>query len=411
MSNLIYKLSVPLLTVIAFATPVSAQSASIEIDSATRINRANELVRDGKYAAAIEGYREVRLAESTRDQLAHNLAVAQFRNGDVEAAKTLFSSSAASSDSSLAASSRYNLGNCCYTDAVKQAEQDKPAAIESLREAISHYRGSLAGNPNNADARANIELAVGLIQKLKEEQQQQEQQRQEQEQQQQEQQESSEQNQSERQKNDQQQQGDQNSDSQNTESEGQQTDNQDESNEQNQPDLQNPASDSNPQDEQSDQSESSEPNDNESEASQAKSSDDRPGEQSLRNQSANQSPEQPKPSKQHSTDQPSDEQSHHQTIPPRAGDQQQTDEPTSEEDRQAEVQAVPAGELTAADQQQVSNRTTGQVASGDADAKDGRMTKQEALKMLQAIRDRDMLRRLKQEQEQRSRHITVDRDW
>ena len=39
------------------------------------------------------------------------------------------------------------------------------------------------------------------------------------------------------------------------------------------------------------------------------------------------------------------------------------------------------------------------------------MTKEEALKMLQAVRDRDMLRRLRQEQIERSRHVPVDRDW
>ena len=39
------------------------------------------------------------------------------------------------------------------------------------------------------------------------------------------------------------------------------------------------------------------------------------------------------------------------------------------------------------------------------------MSKEEALKMLQAVRDRDMLRRLRQEKAERSRHIPVDRDW
>jgi len=39
------------------------------------------------------------------------------------------------------------------------------------------------------------------------------------------------------------------------------------------------------------------------------------------------------------------------------------------------------------------------------------MSKQEALKLLQAVRDRDMLRRLKQQQQQRQRRIQVDKDW
>jgi Ca-activated chloride channel family protein len=388
MYNLICRLPAALLTVIAFAAPALAQSTSIEIDSATRINKANELVREGKYVEAIEGYREIRSAESTRDQLNHNLAVAQFRNGDVEAAKTLFRDSAASSDSSLASRSRYNLGNCFYSDAVKQAERDKPAAIESLRESISHYRGSLAGNPNNADARANIELAVEMIRKLKEQQQEQQK-----EQQQQQQQESSDENQSDQQQDNQQQQGQQNSESQHQE----------------------PNQNESEQGDQQDQSDSPESKGNESKADPMENKDNKSGEPSSQSQSADQSPEQPteqpKPSEQNSNDQPSDDQSQHQVMQSRTGNQQQADEPTSKEDSAATEQAVPAGELTAADQQQASDKPRGQVATSDPNAKDGLMTKQEALKMLQAVRDRDMLRRLRQEQEQRSRRVRVDRDW
>ena len=39
------------------------------------------------------------------------------------------------------------------------------------------------------------------------------------------------------------------------------------------------------------------------------------------------------------------------------------------------------------------------------------MTREEALKMLQSVRDRDMLRRMQQLRQERSRHVPVDRDW
>ncbi len=39
------------------------------------------------------------------------------------------------------------------------------------------------------------------------------------------------------------------------------------------------------------------------------------------------------------------------------------------------------------------------------------MSRQEALKLLQAVRDRDMLRRLRQQRQQRQRRIKVDKDW
>ena len=42
---------------------------------------------------------------------------------------------------------------------------------------------------------------------------------------------------------------------------------------------------------------------------------------------------------------------------------------------------------------------------------DGVMTRQEAMKLLQSIRDREMLRRLLQERRKRSRRVRVEKDW
>ena len=39
------------------------------------------------------------------------------------------------------------------------------------------------------------------------------------------------------------------------------------------------------------------------------------------------------------------------------------------------------------------------------------MTRQEALKLLQAVRDRDMIRRYQQRQRQRQRRVPVEKDW
>ena len=39
------------------------------------------------------------------------------------------------------------------------------------------------------------------------------------------------------------------------------------------------------------------------------------------------------------------------------------------------------------------------------------MTRQEALKLLQSVRDRDMIRRFQQRQRQRQRRVPVEKDW
>ncbi len=424
MSIIHYKLPLALLATLTTASTGLCQSPAIETESAARINSANELVRAGKLDQAIEDYRQVQPAETNRDQLNYNLAVAQFRNGDVAAAKALFTQAAATSDSSLAASSRYNLGNCFYADAVKLAEQDKPAAIESLREAISHYRGSLRGNPNNADARANIELAAELISKLQAEQQQQEQQQNQDQQ---------DQNQDQDQQNQQQQnQQQQNQDQQNQDQQNQQQQNQDQQQDQRQQDQQQqnqnqqesseqPQSDQQQDDQQQQGEQDSESEQNQSPQNQSQSPSQPSGESNAdQNQQQDaESDEQSQPgeseseSPQQSAEQQSAEQQSAGSSPRQLQRRPGTDDPQQpgEPENETEQQDVPTGELTAAGQQQSDDQPTGNIAIADENAKDGLMTKQEALKMLQAVRDRDMLRRLRQEQLERSRHIPVDRDW
>jgi len=87
----------------------------------------------------------------------------------------LFTQATAAEDRGLEAKARFNLADCDYEEAVALAEKDKPAAIERLQLAISHYRGALQSNPDEGDARANIELAQMLIKKLQDEEKQEQQ--------------------------------------------------------------------------------------------------------------------------------------------------------------------------------------------------------------------------------------------
>lgn len=156
------------------SVPAPAQSRFSVGETASEINVANNLLRDGKVEEALAAFRRVVPSEQQRDELNYNIAVAEYRSGNIDAADTLFREVAGTKTSAISASSRYNLGNCQYAKAVQVAEQDKSAAIEHLRAAISHYRGALRGNSNNPDARANIELAATLIRKLEQEQKEQE---------------------------------------------------------------------------------------------------------------------------------------------------------------------------------------------------------------------------------------------
>jgi len=68
-----------------------------------------------------------------------------------------------------------------------------------------------------------------------------------------------------------------------------------------------------------------------------------------------------------------------------------------------------AGDLTA-DNQNKENQDGQPAAVPNQDDK-GLMTRQEALKMLQSVRDRDMLRRLQLQRRQRARRVPVEKDW
>lgn len=363
---------------------------AMEKDVASQVNSANQLLRDGKFQDAIERYRQAQENEQSSDTITYNLGVASFRSGDLAKASELFSQAALASDRKIAAESRYNLGNCLYTEALQLPSSEKPLAISKLKDAISHYRSSLRLDRNNSDARANIELANEMIRQLEDEreseddQQQQEQesspQNQEQDQQNQEQQSSSEQSQQDSQENsssDQSQSQSQSQDSTNSE--------------------QNDQSDDQRKGEQEQQSETEQEEQNQNEQ-----------EQDAQQQNDQQS--ESAPDTQQSNAQPNRSDSN------ASNDQQDSnrDESTAEsneEEPDGENKEIPQGNLTAAGDNEKQANESGEAVRALADSKDGLMTKEEALKLLQAVRDRDMLRRLRQQQQERSRRVPVERDW
>jgi Ca-activated chloride channel family protein len=69
------------------------------------------------------------------------------------------------------------------------------------------------------------------------------------------------------------------------------------------------------------------------------------------------------------------------------------------------------GELTAANEKNESESDPPKRALMAPRDREGMMTREEALKLLQAVRDRDMLRRLQQRRRQRSRRLSVEKDW
>ena len=403
---------------IAFLLLLPANGVAQQTGStASKINAANELVRQQKTTEAIDAYNQIDLvAEAgSQSQLDYNLAVAHYRNSDYAAAITLFGEASKSLDREIAASSRHNLGNCHYAQALPLVESEPEVAVEQLEKSIVHYRSALRLDRSNADSRSNIELARKLIKQIQD-QKEQEDSKQEQQQQSQDPDNESEQNESE-----------QNESEQNESEQNESEQNESEQNEsdQNQEDSQ--------QDSQNNQSSESQDSQNQQNEQQQDSSQDAANQN---NSSESQEPDKDSESKSESKGESGDK----SDQPPESGNEQtgeQTDnqrnqtnprqsdsnEPGKPEDSQqadtADEQSADkskqpnpeqmAGKLTADNQ---SNAKKGdESAARLTKTGDGLMTREEALKMLQSVRDRDMLRRLQQQRRQRIRRVPVDKDW
>ena len=331
----------------------------------------------------------------------YNDGVSQYRLGRFDEAAERFRIAGQSIDQDLAAKARYNLGNCHYARALKHVEsgEGRDTVKPFIQDAINSYREALRLNPIDDDARANLELALHALAQITEpddtnplpNQDQQNQDSQEQEDQ---------QNESE------------NNQQQNPEGpdrrEEEKAPPQEESSERDESDQNdNPGSQQPEQ-----QSESQDP-------PRQESPDDQANDSGKNQNSEQQDSEQQNPTNQDSENSDSLENAARSEQNERSKSDRQSSPTSSDpsgdpqdiEDQPPEPPTDSRGQLEAADgDQDEPPASLHQTADGDVD--EGKvMTQQEAMKMLQSIRDRDMMRRFRIERAERSRYIPVDRDW
>lgn len=324
-------------------------AGQVVVNPARQINAANELLRQEKVTEAIAAYDAVNPPKPLRPTWLYNQGVAHYRQQNYALAAEAFRESASTADRQLAAQSRYNLGNSLYAQALAAVEAAEKATAEKLlSDAIEHYRGALRGDRELVDARANIELVARLLQQLNDEQSDQEQQEQQEQQ---------------------------------------------------------PSSDQ--QDQQSQAGDESSPAEDE----RSQSNDDGSPSENDGSQSED-------AAEQSGSEQPSSEQGNRaeEQADNAAGNQAGGEEGDDAEDTTpAAGQAGETGQPPSTD---------GELSAANADASSadpsddpqgkpvtGIMTREEALKMLQSVRDRDLLRRLLKEQRERARRVPVQRDW
>lgn len=130
-------------------------------ESAARYNNSgNQEYEAENYTEAVDNYVAAQREDPDVPQPYYNAGNAYHRQGNFESAAAQTQQSVRASEGEMAQNSYYNLGNTFFK------VEDWPAAIEAYKEALKL-------NPNDLDAKYNLELA---LKKLEEQQQQQQQQ-------------------------------------------------------------------------------------------------------------------------------------------------------------------------------------------------------------------------------------------
>lgn len=159
--------------------PVGAPAArAADVKAVEQVNVANQHYETGEFEAALNGYEQAEAYCPECPELAYNEGLAYYRLKDLERAREKFNEALMTTDPDLESRAKYNLGNVAYSEALAQQEEDTERAIDSARMARDFYLDALQINPDDRDARANVEMAQRLIQRLIQKQQQQQQQNQ-----------------------------------------------------------------------------------------------------------------------------------------------------------------------------------------------------------------------------------------
>ncbi|MEL7498894.1 MAG: VWA domain-containing protein [Planctomycetota bacterium] len=385
--------------------PAIAQESANEV--AQRINQANLRIAKGELESAMNELGTIgEDVESYADQRDYNLGIAQYKLGNFDQASELFRKSSRSRTTDIAANSRYNLGNALVQLAGSTEETKLKQSL--LSESIGHYRSAIQLDPDNRDARANIEIAYRMLKQI----QQQQAEEQDQEEQQQETEEQKQEKEEQKQEEQQPKQQD----------EPQQTPEEQESEK---PSKNDDASEDSSQDSATDE-ERSDGSDEQSDTENDESpgSSDAPNEESSNSDEANQ-PEESKDSQGTGNDSQSN-----QSELGSSSDSDPTDKPgQNDEDKRSpgdsnsadteEADREPMnidGKLTSQDS--LSATQEANVLPGQPQ-KDQKISKEEVLRRLQAVRDREFKRqmtlrmrnRLKDQRSDANRRYGVDKDW
>jgi Ca-activated chloride channel family protein len=144
------------------AMVVLLSSTACGASAASYNNRGNEKFEAEEYDAALDDYTSARLEEPDLPEPYYNGGNAFYRKGDLDKAQLQLNQSVRRAESATAQQTHYNLGNTFFQQ-------------QNWAEAIEAYKEALRINPDDWDAKHNLELALRQQQQQQQQQQNQQQ--------------------------------------------------------------------------------------------------------------------------------------------------------------------------------------------------------------------------------------------
>ena len=116
--------------------------------------RGNEQFLQGRYADAMRSYTEARIDRPEAPELDYNIGNVFYRRNDLKRAAQAYEQALESGAANVIGPASYNLGNVRFRQADVQA-------------AVSAFEDALRADPDDLDAKRNLEIALLVIERMR----------------------------------------------------------------------------------------------------------------------------------------------------------------------------------------------------------------------------------------------------
>jgi Ca-activated chloride channel family protein len=115
----------------------------------SKVKAGNNEFKKGRYQQSLNNYREAEILKPKEPVIYYDQGAAQYKMGDFNESANQYMRALSGGDKGLKAKALYNLGNSAYKN-------------QKTEEALDYYKKSLSLDPNDRDAKYNIEYLMKL---------------------------------------------------------------------------------------------------------------------------------------------------------------------------------------------------------------------------------------------------------